>query len=288
MRLPVFRQSAIAFAAVMLSGGCIVSNDNGTGPDNNSGIVTRIIGVQTSTGTVGTVHSGAVPAAQTSGPAASVASNISVINGGTSQVGVNSSASMTKVLVAVQGVDGYWEVTLPTASTSVQLLLTLAQSITGSSLPLTFAAANASGQYGASTTRNATLTQVGTGDVQVSVSWDTPTDVDLHVVGPDNVEIYYANTSSAAGGTLDLDSNASCSIDNVNNENITWPTGNAPAGTYTVRVDLWSACSSTGANYVVTVKVAGRAAQVFTGSFTASQADQGGAGDGRLITTFTK
>jgi hypothetical protein len=285
MRLPVARQTAIAIAAVMLSGGCIVSKDS-TGP-SDSGIVTRIIGVQTTSGTTGTVHTGAVPAAQVAGPSANVASNISVINGGTSQVAVTSTGSMSRVIVAVQGVDGYWEVTLPSASSSVQLLLTLAQSVTGTTLPLRFAAANSSGQYGATTTSTATLTQVGTGDVQVSVSWDTPSDVDLHVVGPDNVEIYWAHTGSTTSGNLDLDSNAACAIDNVNNENVTWPTGSAPAGTYTVRLDYWANCTVAATNYVVTVKVAGRAAQVFTGQFTGA-GDSGGAGSGRLITTFTK
>jgi hypothetical protein len=38
---------------------------------------------------------------------------------------------------------------------------------------------------------------------------------------------------------------------------------------------------------VVTVKVAGTAAQVFTGQFTGN-GDAGGAAAGRLITTFTK
>jgi len=282
MRLPVPRQIAIAVAAVMLSGGC--SKDS-TGPDNSS-IVTRIIGVQTASGTAGTVHTGAVPAADVAGPAAGVASSISFVNGGTSQVTVTSTGSMARVVVAVGGVDGYWEVILPSASTSVQLLVTLAQSVTGATLPLRFAAANASGQYGVVSSNNATLTQVGTGDVQVSVSWDTPSDVDLHVVGPDNVEIYWAHTASTSGN-LDLDSKAACTIDNVNHENVTWPVGNAPAGTYTVRLDYWASCAVAATNYVVTVKVAGSAAQVFTGQFTGS-GDAGGTGAGRLITTFTK
>jgi uncharacterized protein YfaP (DUF2135 family) len=108
----------------------------------------------------------------------------------------------------------------------------------------------------------------------------------LHVVGPDNAEIYYGSGPSPSGGTLDLDSNAGCAP-GVDNENVTWPTGTAPAGTYTVRADNWSICNQTVSNYVVTITVAGRAPQIFQGSFT-DAGDRGGAGSGRLITTFTK
>src|SRR5207237_4273195 len=43
-----------------------------------------------------------------------------------------------------------------------------------------------------------------TGDVQVSVSWDAPSDVDLHVVDPSGEEIFYGNPASASGGQLDV------------------------------------------------------------------------------------
>lgn len=91
---------------------------------------------------------------------------------------------------------------------------------------------------------------VGSGDIQVSLSWDTQTDVDLHVIEPKpdgsagGEEIDYAHRSSASGGQLDLDSNPACNFDNVNNENVYWPSGSAPQGEYIVKVDLWSACES--------------------------------------------
>ena len=122
-----------------------------------------------------------------------------------------------------------------------------------------------------------------TGDVQVSVSWDAPSDVDLHVVEPDGNDIYYGNPSSSSGGQLDVDSNAACSIDGRQIENIRW-SGQAPAGTYTVRVDYWDACGVARTNYLVTVKN-GASTQTFTGVFT-GEGDQGGFGSGRLITTF--
>lgn len=130
--------------------------------------------------------------------------------------------------------------------------------------------------------------EVGSGNVQISLSWDTPTDVDLHVVEPAaGEEIYYGNRQSGVtGGTLDLDSNPACSIDGVNNENITWPSGSPLAGEHIVRVDYWEACGGLPANYTVTTKVCGNV-QVFRGSFSPLDADTGGLGAGREITRFT-
>jgi hypothetical protein len=52
-------------------------------------------------------------------------------------------------------------------------------------------------------------------------------------------------------------------------------------------VDYDDSCGAASTNYVVTINIAGRASQVFQGTFTGG-GDRGGAGDGRLITRFTK
>ena len=57
-------------------------------------------------------------------------------------------------------------------------------------------------------------------------------------------------------------------------------------GEYIVRVDLWSACALPGPfPYVVTVNNKG-SIETFTGSFLASEETEGGAFDGRVITTI--
>jgi hypothetical protein len=122
-----------------------------------------------------------------------------------------------------------------------------------------------------------------TGDVQVSVSWDAPSDVDLHVIDPSGEEVYYGNSVSASGGQLDVDSNAACSIDGRQIENIRWAS-RAPGGTYTVRVDYWSSCAVAQTNFLVTVKN-GASTQTFAGNFT-GDGDRGAAGSGRTITSF--
>ena len=95
---------------------------------------------------------------------------------------------------------------------------------------------------------------VGTGDVQVGIVWDTPTDVDLHVTEPGGDHIYYANTTSSTGGQLDLDSNAGCSIDGTNAENIFWPAGSSPVGDFTARVHMWSDCGVAATSGTITIK----------------------------------
>jgi hypothetical protein len=131
------------------------------------------------------------------------------------------------------------------------------------------------------------LTPVGTGDVQVSLAWDAPTDLDLHVVQPGGREIFWGSrTDPATGGTLDLDSNAGCTIDGKNNENVTWQNGRPPRGQYIVRVDNWSACSQPRSNYVVTINLKGQDTQTFFGFFT-DPGDKLAAGSGVEITRFT-
>ena len=47
-----------------------------------------------------------------------------------------------------------------------------------------------------------------TGDVQLSLMWDSLNDLDLHCVGPDGERIYHNHRRSKSGGELDVDMNA--------------------------------------------------------------------------------
>jgi len=166
------------------------------------------------------------------------------------------------------------------------VLLTFPQSIPLEQFDLQFAVASPSGAVGPYATLSTQVIQVGTGDIQVTLSWDTDADVDLHVVAPGGEEIYYGRKQSSTGGELDLDSNAGCNTDGVRNENITWPVGRAPRGRYTVRVDYWSNCGAARTNYSVLVNNGG-SGQLLTGSFTGS-GDRGGMGSGSTVATFER
>lgn len=88
---------------------------------------------------------------------------------------------------------------------------------------------------------------LGGGDLQATLRWAGAADLDLHVVDPSGEEIYYGRPTSASGGRLDHDANAGCNgaADDDNPvENIYWPTGGAPAGTYTVWVKVYNPCGA--------------------------------------------
>jgi hypothetical protein len=253
------------------------------GPVTTSGQVSRVRGPD---GTDATYHTGALPA-----PSGTIDVTVppsgTAINGGSTMITVASSAQIVKIYISIQGSDGYWELTVPAGSTVADVLLTLAQQLPPQ-LTIVFEVSDAAGNISAPATLVTTIVEVKTGDIQVSVSWDADNDVDLHVVDPSGFEIYYGNKVSPEEGELDLDSNAACDIDSVDNENILWPIGKAPAGTYTVRVDNFENCTDQATNYVVTVQKKGQPPQTFMGSFPATDpGDGGGHGDGVMITTFT-
>lgn len=98
-----------------------------------------------------------------------------------------------------------------------------------------------------------------TGDVQVTLRWDTADDLDLYVQDPAGDEVYYGNPSIPSGGLLDVDANAGCSARMASPvENIFWPTGEGAPGDYVVTVDLFSYCGAeVPINFTLTTLVQG-------------------------------
>jgi hypothetical protein len=78
------------------------------------------------------------------------------------------------------------------------------------------------------------------GEITVTLIWNNKNDLDLIVACPSGKLLYY-NHPSECGGTLDVDKNA-----DKNNlterpvENIYWPAGQAPAGTYKIAVKYYA------------------------------------------------
>jgi len=112
----------------------------------------------------------------------------------------------------------------------------------------------------------------GFGDVQVTLTWDTATDLDLWVTDPEGEVIYYGNPTSETGGELDRDD-----VDGFGPENVFWESGAAPAGEYKVEVDYFSGSPAT--NYTVLVQAFGRV-RTFTGQISPDET--------KLITTFSE
>jgi hypothetical protein len=86
-----------------------------------------------------------------------------------------------------------------------------------------------------------------TGDVSFRLTWDGPQDLDLYVKEPDGTIIYFGNKGpTATQGQLDVDSNVGCSVrDESPTENVFWPVGQAPTGTYEFWAQRWSDCGGT-------------------------------------------
>lgn len=240
-----------------------------------------VCGVRTDTAT-GTYQADS-PLRGGDGPTATVTSAAVVINGGTTSATVVGSASFSRIVIAVDGAEGYYVVALPSPVGSADLRITMCQALARTSLDLQVAIGTAT-SIGAYQAAPVSIVEVGTGELQISVSWDAESDVDLHVLDPDGDEVYFEQPTVASGGELDLDSNAGCDIDHVNNENITWTV--APRGRYIVRLDYYAACDVAATKYTVTLQRKGHAPEIFMGEFT-GEGDLGGLGAGIDITTFS-
>jgi len=233
-----------------------------------------ISGVTDASGTIhATLNRGAPPAA--SGAITVTASGIAVmINGGSSVQTLTGSAAFSRVVVSIDGLDGWYDLTLPASTASADVILSASTLASSGTVSLRYAVGDAAA-VGPRAAQSIRFLQVGSGDIQISVSWTDTADVDLHVVDPAGETIYFAHKNSASGGTLDLDANAACSPNETSparvfysNENVVWPIGQAPNGTYRVILDYWSDCGVAKTDWVATVQRRGAAPQIFTGTFT--------------------
>lgn len=105
--------------------------------------------------------------------------------------------------------------------------------------------------------------QGGTGDIQITLSWQNEADLDLWVTDPAGEKIWYQNTRSGSGGELDIDD-----TDGWGPENVFWSNGGASAGSYKVQVSHYSGPSP--ASFTVRVQ-SGSQARSYQGSVTDGQ-----------------
>jgi hypothetical protein len=110
------------------------------------------------------------------------------------------------------------------------------------------------------------VTNLGTGDVQVTLLWDSTNDLDLWVSDPNGESIGYSHLTSNSGGALDVDANAGCAgLINQPVENVFWLTGQAPRGEYVISVNYYKQCDSvTGTPFTIRLLVDGQT-QEFSG-----------------------
>jgi hypothetical protein len=203
-----------------------------------------------------------------------------VTNGGTATISATAASPFSEIYLSVEGLAGYYRVVLPAPTTSTDLRVTVDQDYRQPSI--TFAVSAGDGtNTGPIALQGFTVVIVGSGDIQVSITFDRQDDLDLAVVDPMGDRVDFATTTVASGGTLDLDANPACTAPFGNSENVTWPQGRAIMGDYQVRVAFFDSCTGQTVNYTVTVTVVGNPPQIFSGSFA-----PGAVGTEVLITTF--
>ena len=210
----------------------------------------------------------------------------------------------TAVAIGLEGDVGYWIVPAgpPTigapndASYSAQI--TLAPSVAPGTYTLVVRAVNAAQVFGLPDTQPVLAAGIAppTGALVVTLTWDTESDLDLHVVDPMNDELFHGDTSSAppppfndvdggSYGYLDFDSNEGCVIDGLRREDVIWPDP-PPSGTYVVRVDAASLCGQSIAHWTASAILNGGV--IATASGAALDVDTRGAHDrGAGVLAFT-
>ncbi len=188
-------------------------------------------------------------------------------------------ATATAAAIGLQGDVGYWIVPAGVASVATPTdpsysgNAVFSQGIVGGMYTLVVRAVDASGTFGQPMTQVLTAEDSPTnpppmGDLVVTLTWDTEANLDLHVVEPTGVEIYWAQQSSqppfsfdqvdgGSYGYLDYDSNASCVLDGLRREDVIYP-DEPPAGHYVVRVDTGNLCGQAIANWSLTVTLNGQ------------------------------
>jgi hypothetical protein len=311
-------------AALALAGGLSAcSDDNPAAPGEK---MDELIPIVTVGGAAGVFVNQAFPGASGGAPAPTVRSSAQIVRGGSVIVQVTTSGPASELLVRLADpqAGGHFVIDLAAASppASVQaggrstavrytkrergtllsrgavasaegstyaLVITSASSLSLQALRFEIATRNGGAVSAPAPLDLGVNPDAGASDeLQVSLNWNAPVDMDLHVETPSGEDIFYGNTAGAGGGALDLDSNAGCSIDGINNENITWGETDPEEGRYIVRVDLWSACDY-GANipFTVTTNMCSQT-DVFDGTFSPSAETQGGAYSGRVVQVFER
>jgi subtilisin family serine protease len=101
------------------------------------------------------------------------------------------------------------------------------------------------------------------GDVQVLLNWKNYNDLDLACTDPRGNIVWYKNKTVPSGGQLEIDMNVLYPDSKTPIENIFWPTGRAPKGTYKVSLVYYknheAAINETP--YTIIVKYGGKTQQ---------------------------
>ena len=208
--------------------------------------------------------------APSGGPTISVSGSSTIMAGGAFFLDVvpASRAALDTLLVSVAGESsGYYEIDLDAAS-SYRLVGLVPHDLdqTRSDLELCVTAVYAIDRAGAAACHSLAIADVRSEDIQVTLSWDADSDVDLEVLGPGGMLLDRGTVSRGADRITNA--NANCDdptdtgADDLRNEYVAWSAGTALPGTYTVQVNYRSSCGVSATDYILRVSRGGEVSQV--------------------------
>jgi hypothetical protein len=201
-----------------------------------------------------------------------VKGNTYVIPGGPNKLTIDFADvdnDVTEVFYGVKGVYGYYKLNIPNGTINeFDMVVIISQIIKKPSFILEVCIKDIKGHISHPYLIPVILKSADPGKLQITLSFDQPNDLDLHLIEPSNNEIYYGNPISSTGGYLDLDANAGCQIDSVNIENIIYNDSVLiPWGTYKVYVKYFAQCVYGGTtNFTITTLYGGELIAPSTGT----------------------
>lgn len=231
-------------------------------------------------GTSCTLEIGTAPNCEGLNPITNFIMNSSALSGGTLQVSYSTTMENHYVIVALEGLSNYLRV-VPVADGDgyYHFILVLNQEMTNMVINLVIIiVSNTNDNPINASNQNVNVAEAGNGMLQISLSFNNEKDVDLHVVEPQGDHIYFSNRRSTNGGYLDIDSNAGCSIDGINNENVFYSEdARIEIGEYKVYPLMYRNCDPTIAtDYTISIFFNGRLLYTPThGTFPVGYGDEG-------------
>ena len=213
------------------------------------------------------------------GPAISLSGSDTIVAGGAFflQVAPEPGATVDTLLASIQREPaGYFAIDVHGAAPPYLLVGEVPDGLdpTRSRVGICVTAVHALDRVGGTACRDLAIVAAPAGDVQVTLSWDADSAVDLLVLDPDGNAV-----SRAELGGRDADSNPSCgALDRVRNEHVALSAGSAAPGDYAVWVRLQDTCETFETNYVVKLKH-GEETSTFSGKLKRS-------GQEAAVTTF--
>ncbi|MFH0865343.1 MAG: hypothetical protein V1904_04065 [Bacteroidota bacterium] len=199
-----------------------------------------------------------------------VSGNSYVIPGGNNKLYVqffDSENDVTFLHYGVVDAYGYYRLEVPPEENDMySLVIILSQMVKKNNFIIKICLEDSKGNISLPYYLPVVLKSAQSGDLQISLSFDQHNDLDLHVIEPDGFVIYWGNTLSPNGGILDLDANANCVYDSVNNENVFY-TDSVPLGTFKVQVWYYKQCiPGANTNFTVTALYNGQPVSLVNGS----------------------